>query len=116
MTAIRFFTDEDLYGAIAPALRNRGLDAVSTPEAGRLGAFDEDQLVWAATAGRVLVTFNVGHFAALHALWLGAGKHHAGVIVSAQLDLGDVLKRLVHLASSLDADSMVDRLEFLSDW
>jgi len=34
MTPIRFFTDEDVYGAIAPALRTAGFDAVSTPEFG----------------------------------------------------------------------------------
>jgi hypothetical protein len=42
MTAIRFFTDEDVYGAIALALRYKGFDAVSTPKAGRVGALDED--------------------------------------------------------------------------
>ena len=36
MTAIRFFTDEDVYGTLAAALRAAGCDAVSTPEAGRL--------------------------------------------------------------------------------
>ena len=116
MTALRFFTDEDLYGAIAPALRNRGFDAVSTPEAGQLGALDEDQLAWAAGNGRVLVTFNVGDFAALHTEWLSAGKHHAGIVLSAQLDIGELLKRLVRLAAAMDADSMADRLEFLGDW
>jgi uncharacterized protein DUF5615 len=116
MTAIRIFTDEDMYGAIAAALRKMGFDATSTPEAGRLGALDEDQLAWAAGEGRVLVTFNVGDFAAHHADWLRSGKHHAGIIVSSQLAIGDVLRRLVHLASVHDADVMKDRLEFLSDW
>lgn len=116
MTAIRFFTDEDMYGAIAPALRNVGFDAISTPEAGRLGALDEDQLAWASAAGRVMVTFNVGDFAAHHADWLNSGKHHAGIIVSTQLGIGDVLRRLVRVANALDADAMKDRLEFLSDW
>jgi hypothetical protein len=32
-----FFTDEDVYAAVAVALRKAGLDAVSTLEAGRLG-------------------------------------------------------------------------------
>jgi uncharacterized protein DUF5615 len=116
MTAIRFFTDEDVYGSIAPALRKMGVDATSTPEAGRLGSLDEDQLAWAASAGRVLVTFNVGDFAAHHAAWMRADKHHAGIIVSSQLAIGDVLRRLGHVATTLDADAMKDRLEFLSDW
>jgi hypothetical protein len=44
------------------------------------------------------------------------GKHHAGIVVSSQLAIGAVLRRLVHLARVLDADAMNDRLEFLSDW
>jgi hypothetical protein len=116
MSAPRFFTDEDVYGAVAPALRKSGLDAVSTPEAGRLGESDESQLAWAAGEGRVLVTFNVAHFAVLHADWLSQGKHHAGIVVSSQRSIGEVLRRLVHLARTLDADDLQDRLEYLGDW
>jgi len=49
MSQIRFFTDEDIYGAAAVALRRAGFDAVSTPETGRLGETDESQLVWATS-------------------------------------------------------------------
>jgi len=116
MTQLRFFTDEDMYGAIARALRIAGIDAVSTPDAGRLGELDEAQLEWATSEGRVLVTFNVGHFLAHHTNWLQIGKPHAGIVVSAQRPIGDLLHRLLHLAGTLDADAMRDRLEFLSNW
>ena len=116
MTAIRFFTDEDVYGAIAPGLRQMGVDALSTPEAGRLGCFDEDQLAWAANEGRVIVTFNVGDFVAYHCDWLSNARHHAGIVVSAQRPIGDVLRRLTNLARTIDTEAMKDRLEFLSDW
>ncbi len=43
MASIRFFTDEDVYGSVAPALRQHGYDAVSTPEAGRLAESDDNQ-------------------------------------------------------------------------
>jgi uncharacterized protein with PIN domain len=116
MTAIRFFTDEDVYGSVARALRRAGYDAVSTPEAGRLREADESQLRWAANEGRVLVSFNVRHFTSRHAEWLRHGLQHAGIIVSQQRPIGDVLRRLLHLASTLEAHQMRDRLEFLSDW
>jgi hypothetical protein len=116
MTAPRFFTDEDTYGAIAPALRAAGFDAVSTPEAGRLGESDESQLLWAGINQRVLVTFNVAHFARLHIQWLHAGRSHAGIVVSSQRPIGDALRRLLHLAGTIDATAMRNRLEFLSDW
>ncbi len=44
MAPIRFFTDEDVYGSVTPKLREKGVDAVSTPEANRLGENDESQL------------------------------------------------------------------------
>jgi hypothetical protein len=116
MSAAKFFTDEDVYAAVVPALRKAGLDAVSTPEAGRLGASDESQLAWAAGEGRVLLTFNVAHFAALHATWLRQGRHHSGIVVSSQRPIGDLLRRLLRLAGTRDADALQDRLEYLVDW
>jgi uncharacterized protein with PIN domain len=113
---IRFFTDEDLQGAIAAQLRTNGYDAVSTVEAGRLGEDDEAQLVWAAQQGRVLVTYNVGDFAQMHGEWMAAGDEHAGIIVSTQRTISDALRRLRRLASGLSAGDMRNRLEYLSDW
>ena len=112
MSLIRFFTDEDVYGAVAVELRRKGYDAVSTPETGRNRESDESQLNWAVQENRVFVTFNVAHFANLHSQYLSNGKHHFGIIVSGQLQLGEILR----LAQQRDADSMIDRLEFLSDW
>ena len=116
MTSIRFFTDEDVYGAIAVQLRAAGFDAVSTPDVDRLGELDKSQLEWAAQEDRVFVTFNVTHFAQLHYQWMTISRHHAGVIVSRQRPIGAVMRRLLHLARTLDADGMQDRLEYLSNW
>jgi hypothetical protein len=116
MTPIRFFADEDVYGAIASGLRRAGFDAVSTPEAGRLGQSDESQLNWATSERRVVITFNVAHFADLHSRFIQSGRHHAGIVVSSQRTIGDLLRRLTHLATMLDEVAMQDRLEFLSDW
>ncbi len=108
MNAPRFFTDEDVYAAIASSLRKAGFDAVSAPEAGRLGLSDESQLTWAADEARVLVTFNVAHFAKLHGVWMRKGRGHAGLVVSNQRPIGDVLRRLMHLAETLDARDAQD--------
>ncbi|HXT59832.1 MAG TPA: DUF5615 family PIN-like protein [Pirellulales bacterium] len=116
MTCPRFFTDEDIQAAVAVGLRRSGLDALSTPELGRLGESDESQLRWATDEKRVLVTFNVSHFAAIHAAWAAAGVHHSGIVVSSQRSIGDTLRRLIHLARALDADAFQDRLEYLGDW
>jgi len=116
MSAIQFLIDEDVYGAVAPALRRSGIDAISTIEAGRGGESDESQLDWASKEDRAVFTFNVAHFAHLHGVRIAQGRHHAGIIVSSQRSIGDVIRRLLHLAGAFDAESMRDRLEFLSDW
>src|SRR5688572_28116484 len=97
MSQLCFFTDEDLFAAIAPALRQAGFDAFSTPEVGRRGESDESQLTWAANAGRAIVTFNVADFAALHSAWQSQGAIHAGIIVSSRRSIGDLLQRLMHV-------------------
>ncbi len=116
MTAIRFFTDEDVYDAVATALCRRGIDVCSTPQVGRRGQSDQSQLEWASLEGRVFFTFNVAHFAEIHAAWLREARHHAGIVVSQQRPIGEVVQRLAHLAAKLDADAMRDHLEFLSRW
>jgi len=95
MSAIRFFMDEDVYGAVAPALRRAGIDAISTMEADRGGESDVSQLDWASNEDRALVTFNVGHFAHLHSVRMAEGQHHAGIVVSSQRPIGDVIRRLL---------------------
>lgn len=116
MSAVKFFTDEDVFGPVAAALRRAGVDAISTPEAGRLGASDEEQLEWAVREGRAIISFNVAHFAALHNRWMKDARHHSGIVVSSQRPIGDLLRRLNHMAKQLDAESLTDRLEYLSDW
>jgi len=89
---------------------------VSTPETARLGESDESQLEWATAERRAFFTFNVAHFAALHGIWLRHGRHHAGIVLSSQRPLGELVRRLLRLAAALDSKAMLDRLEFLSDW
>ncbi len=116
MSDIGFFTDEDVYGDLAELLRSHGFDAVSTPEANRLSQTDEAQLEWCRQQGRAIVTFNVGHFAAMHAQWLIAGTCHSGIIASHQRPIGDLMRRLLRLARTLTAEEMIDRLEYLNNW
>ncbi len=116
MAGSRFFADEDVYGAVAAALCRARIDVFSTPEVGRRGRSDESQLEWASAQGRVFFTFNAAHFAGLHTTWMRQDRHHAEIVVSSRRPIGDAVRRLLHLYGELDAESMRDRLEFLSQW
>ena len=110
---LRLLLDEDVHLPLAAALRQRGHDAVHVGETARFGRSDNDQLEFAASEGRCLVTFNVGDIVRLHNRWLGAGHEHAGIIVSKQLPIGESLRRLLVLLQNEDATSMRGQLRFL---
>jgi len=73
-------------------LSKRGIDAISPRHVNQLGETDESQLDFATNQGRTFVTFNVAHIVVLHGEWLRRGRHHAGVIVSTQKPIGEVLR------------------------
>ena len=110
---VRLFLDEDVHFVLADALRKRGYDARHTGEEARLGSSDKDQLEFAAGEDRCLMTFNVGHFVQLHNAWVQSGRHHAGIVVSKQLPVGESLRRLLALLQRASAASMRSQLRFL---
>ena len=65
---------------------------------------------------RTVLTFNVRDYARLHREYVSTGKHHVGIIVSDQLQVGVIVRRLLKLLASLSAADMRDRLEYLGNW
>jgi len=116
MSVISIYTDEDIHGQVAAQLRRRGIDALSTPEAGNLELSDEEQLDFAIRNELAILSFNRRDFCRMHAEYLTSGRKHCGIIVSTQLPIGEVVKRCLRLLSALTAEEMVNRLEFLSNW
>ena len=94
---IRLYTDEQIFKGLAKALRDRGYDAESCQEAGRANQdlSDEQQLAYAASQGRAILTFNMGDYQALERAWKAAGRQHVGIILSPEVkDFGELLRRV----------------------
>lgn len=87
------YADENLDRLLIVALRARGVDVVTAREAGRLRAPDEQQLAYATSLGRVLLTHDRGDFRRLHRACLEAGRSHAGIAILPQP--GPVARRAV---------------------
>jgi hypothetical protein len=113
---VRLYLDEDVDVALAAALRRRGVDALTTQEAGNVQQRDEEQPAFAAPIGRVFFTHNSRDFARLHCEMLRDGRTHAGIVLSDQLPLGVLLRRLSRLSFELTQEEMANRLEFLGTW
>jgi Domain of unknown function (DUF5615) len=119
MSLICLYLDEDtIKGALIRAIRNSGVDVVTTSEAGRLGALDERQLIWATEQRRVIYSFNMGDFCRLHSSFVTQEISHGGIILVPQqrYSVGEQLRGLLKLMESLTAEEMVNQLIFLSNY
>lgn len=113
---VRFFLDEHMPEALAAALRVRGIDVLTVPDAGRLGFSDEDQLRFATADGRVVVTHDTDYLV-LGADFQMRGEPFAGVAFCLARkyanDVGKMLRALEMLHAVYEATDLLDRVEHL---
>jgi hypothetical protein len=107
---LHFHLDESVNNAIAVGLRLRGFDVTVSNDAGLLGACDEDQLAYASSTNRLLVTHD-DDFLRLHA----DGIVHAGIAYARpnQRTIGQLVLKLAALGRVKTADQIAGTVEFL---
>jgi predicted nuclease of predicted toxin-antitoxin system len=106
---VRLYFDRHIMTRLATDLRGRGFDVLTTEQAGKDTAPDEEQLAFATAQKRAILTFNIRDFAPLHEQWQTAGRPHAGIIVSQQLgsrEYGLLLQRMLRLLNHFTAEEM----------
>jgi hypothetical protein len=115
--SIKLYLDEDTISrALIRALRTRGVDLLTAQEAGKITTPDREQLEYAISQGRTVFTFNTRDFVMLHTEYMTSNNEHAGIIVSDQIQVGLLMRRLLKLIDAIPAAEMHNRLEFLSNW
>jgi predicted nuclease of predicted toxin-antitoxin system len=116
---IRLYLDRHVIPRLADDLRERGFDVVTTQQAGLDTASDEQQLTFAMSERRAILTFNIRDFAPLHEQWLATGRCHAGIVVSQQLgrrQYGTLLARTLRLLETTTADELCNNLVHLEQF
>ena len=113
---IQAYVDEDVPVSFAEALRNRGVDCITTQDAGNKGLSDAEQLAFSAGKGRTIVTHNKKDFILLQNEYARSGRRHSGIVVADQLPVSLTLRRFMKLWFSRTAGDMENRLEFLRNW
>jgi Domain of unknown function (DUF5615) len=95
---------------LAKDLRARSYNVLTTEEAGKDIASDEEQLAFATGKRRAILTFNIRDFAPLHEQLRAPGLLHTGIIVSQQLgsrQYGLLLHRMQRLLNHFSAEDMI---------
>ncbi|HMF17883.1 MAG TPA: DUF5615 family PIN-like protein [Gemmataceae bacterium] len=116
---VRLYFDRHIMTRLAIDLSGRGFNTLTTEEAGKDTASDEEQLAFATAEGRAMLTFNIRDFAPLHEQWQEAGRTHAGIIVSQQLgsrQYGLLLQRMLRLLNHFTAEEMVSNFVHLEQF
>jgi hypothetical protein len=108
--AIRFHLDENCDPRVAAGLRLYGIDVTTSIETGLLQSSDEDQLMYAAGQGRVIVTRDADF------LRLDTGEVvHSGIVYwrPGGRPIGDTIRKLVLIWQHLDPGEMRGHVEYL---
>lgn len=109
MAEVRFYADEHISKAVIRGLRHRGVDVLTVADAGLIGAADIKHLRRARDDGRVIVTQD-DDFLRLAA----GGEPHVGIVYAPQhTPVSTLIHGLMLIVRVLDADEMVDHIEFL---
>ncbi|MEA5533230.1 DUF5615 family PIN-like protein [Crocosphaera sp. XPORK-15E] len=119
MSKISLYMDEDsTTRSLFIALKSRGIDVITALDANSLGFTDEEQLRKATSLNRVLYSYNIRDFYALHTYFLEQEITHAGIILVQQqkYSIGELMRGILKLINSKSSQNMINKIEFLSSW
>lgn len=107
---IRFYLDEHIDPDVARALRQHGVDVLTTVEANMRSASDQRQLQFARVEGRVFVTHDADFLRIAV-----AQRPHTGMIYCGKLNrsMGELIRTLILVYEVLTPEEMAGRIEFV---
>jgi len=109
MEQIKFYLDEHIHSAVAEGLRRRRVNVLTVQEAGKSGLSDRDQLAFALSEGRVMVTMD-SDFLTLAM----EGVSHAGIgYANPRRSVGELISALMLVFGVLTPAELANHVEYL---
>ena len=115
MANIALLLDEDVRVKLSEILRQRGYDAVHVLEVDRGGKSDPEQLAYANSRQRAILTHNIRHFILLNKQYHDEAKEHFGILLSDQVPLRELLRRALRFLSRRTAEDVKNNVLWLND-
>jgi len=110
---IHLYFDEDVSVGIVENLRMRGFDVLSARDADALGKSDDEQMLYAVSLHRAVVTHNRVDFEKQHAKFLESGMTHYGVIIAKRRKDAEVVSKMLALLDSATAEEIQNQLRYI---
>jgi predicted nuclease of predicted toxin-antitoxin system len=110
---IRLYLDEDVNVLVADLLNARGFDVLTVRSAEQLQASDEEQLAYAVSQQRTLVTHNRNDFEKLIQTYFDTGQKHYGVILAVRHPPQKIAQRLLAILNQVTADEMENQVRYI---
>lgn len=104
------YLDEDVAVLVARLLRARLHDVVTAAEAGQSGKSDPEQLAYAVSHRRVIVTHYRRDFAPLAQEYGATGQQHFGIILAVRRSPYELAQRLLNLLNRVTSNEMEDQV------
>lgn len=113
---VSLYLDEMIPAVLAVILRQYGYDVLTAKEADMLAKSDEEQLAFAASNRKAIITFNIKDFVLLHQSWLSEGKRHFGIIVSPEIRISKLIHLCLRLLGRTESKDLINQLRFLQEF
>jgi len=113
---IALYVDADVNRVLAEVLRKEGFDAISAWERGQERWKDWQQMEYAVSNQRAILTHNRDDYIPLAQEYARTARVHYGIIVSKQLPIGEMRKLMLKLLDRVTADEMKNAFRYLSDF
>ena len=110
---ISLYLDEDVDLLIATLVRASGFDAISTRDAGQSGNSDPEQLAYAISQRRAIVTHNRDDFDDLAREYAANGQDHFGIIIARRNSPYEIRRRLLLILDQVTADEMMNQVRYI---
>jgi len=110
---VKLYLDEDVSVLLGKILVGRGFDALTARDAGMLRKSDEEQLLFATTHSRAILTHNRRHFEKLHLEFVEKQFEHAGIVVAGRRDLYEMARRVALLLHATPARVFRNQLFYI---
>ena len=107
---VRYHLDRSCPKTLAEALRDKGIDVTTTPEVWLRKASDEEQLSYAVSSRRIVLTHDIDFLG----LKRECDREHRGIFyLHPTHDVSEMVKTLTQIHEHLDATQFINRVEFL---